>query len=173
MISLNNKDLILFIVISLIEYLCVYMFFDSYALFPKIILILLLIFIIKRFNIYLVLINCIYIISLIMVFYKSGDNISDSDNSDNSDNDTIENFTSTLQEFKNKEKFKSISSNLNSPNLKRKNKKKKEALKEDDYTTFDDYKEDFKSYKFTRKTKSSLDALNKMEFYIEKFKELW
>jgi hypothetical protein len=171
MISLNNKDLILFIIIALIEYLSIYMFFDSYVLFPKIILIILLIFIIKRFNNYLILINCIYIVSLIMVFYKSNENRNSSYN--NNENDTIENFTSTLQEFKNKEKFRSVSSNLNSPNLKRKKKKKKEEFREDDYISFDEYKDDFKSYKFTRKTKSSFDALNKMEFYIEKFKELW
>ena len=106
-----------------------------------------------------------------MFYYKSNENINSSYN--NNENDTIENFTSTLQEFKNKEKFRSVSSNLNSPNLKRKKKKKKEEFREDDYISFDEYKDDFKSYKFTRKTKSSFDALNKMEFYIEKFKELW
>jgi len=89
------------------------------------------------------------------------------------ENNTIENFTSKLKEFKNKEKFKSSSSNLNSPLLKRKQKKKKEQFRDDDYTTFDDYKNDFKTYKFTRKTKSTSEALNKLPLYIEKFKELW
>lgn len=177
MFELNNKDLILFIVISIIEYLCVYMFFDSYTLFPKLILVLLLIFIIHRFNIHFVLINCVYIISLIMVFHKRNEkekeNYMNNTNTNNNTNNTIENFTSKLKDFKEKEKFKSISSNLNSPSLKRKNKKKKEAFREDDYTTFDDYKDDFKSYRFTRKTKSTSDALNKLPFYIEKFKELW
>ena len=102
MFELNNKDLILFIIISLIEYLCVYMFFDSYTLFPKIILIILLIFIIKRFNIYFVLINSIYIISLIIVFHKRNEKENFLNNNDN----TIENFTSKLKNFKEKEKFK-------------------------------------------------------------------
>jgi hypothetical protein len=169
MIQLNNKDLILFIIICLIEYLCVYMFFGSNSLFPKIVLLITLIFIIRRFNIHLVLINCIFIISLIMFFYKRCERME----LESIENNTIENFTSKLKEFKNKEKFKSTSSNLNSPLLKRKQKKKKEQFREDDYTTFDDYKNDFNTYKFTRKTKSTSEAFNKLPFYIEKFKELW
>ena len=108
MISLNNKDLIVFIILSIIEYLCVYMFFDNYALFPKILLIILLIYIIQRFNIHYVLINCIYIISLIMVFYKTNKNKNNESYENYNNSSTIENFTSKLQDFKNKEKFKSI-----------------------------------------------------------------
>ena len=176
MFELNNKDLILFIIISLIEYLCIYMYFDSYTLFSKIIFIISLIFTIQRFNNIIVLINCIYVISLIIVFHKRNDKETYlNNNEDNKDihNITIENFTSKLKDFKEKEKFKSISSNLNSPTLKRKKKKKKEGFRDDDYTSVEEYKEDFKSYKFTRKTKSTSDALNKLPFYIEKFKELW
>ena len=106
-----------------------------------------------------------------MVFHKR--NEKEKENYINNTNNTIENFTSKLKDFKEKEKFKSISSNLNSPSLKRKSKKKKEEFRENDYTTFGDYKDDFKSYRFTRKTKSTSDALNKLPFYIEKFKELW
>ena len=171
MFQLDNKDLILFIIISLIEYLCVYMFFTSYKLFPKIILITLLIFIIQRFNIHLILINCFYVISLIMVFYRLYERNDEKYLTNERNN--IEHFTSKLKDLKEKEKFKSISSNLNSKKLQKKAKKKKEQFKEDDYTTFDEYMDDFKSYKFTRKTKSTFDALNKLPFYIEKFKELW
>ena len=175
MFELNNKDLILFIVISIIEYLCVYMFFDSYTLFPKLILVLLLIFIIHRFNIHFVLINCVYIISLIMVFHKRNEKEKENymNNTNTNNTNTIENFTSKLKDFTEKEKFKSISSNLNSPSLKRKNKKKKEKFREDDHISFDEYKDDFNSYRFTRKTKSTSDAFNKLPHYIEKFKELW
>ena len=110
-----------------------------------------------------------------MVFHKRNGNIKHNNinNNNYNDDDTIENFTSKLKEFKNKEKFKSISSNLNSPNLKKKFKKKKETFRESDYVSFKEYKDDFKTYKFTRKTKSTSDALNKLPFYIEKFKELW
>jgi|TARA_B110001469_G_C9593059_1_gene294330 hypothetical protein len=167
MFQLNNKDLILFIIISLIEYLCVYIGFNNHSniLFAKIILILFIIFTIKRFNIYLILLNCFYILSLIIFFYKI------CNYKDNEDN--IENFTNKLKDFKEKEKFKMVSSNLNSTNLREKNMKKKEKFRENDHISFNEYKDDFKSYRFTRKTKSTSDALNKIPFYIEKFKELW
>jgi hypothetical protein len=170
MIQLNNKDFILFITISIIEYLCISMFFNSNTLFPKLVLLISIIYVILRFNTQLILINSIYILSTIIIFYKiSKHKIQEK----NDDSNTIENFTSKLKEFQNKEKFKSVSSSLNTSNLKRKLKKKKEEFREDDYTSFEDYKDDFKSYKFTRKTKSTSDALNKLPFYIEKFKELW
>ena len=90
-----------------------------------------------------------------------------------------EGFTNKLKEFKNKKESFKTTTNLNSSRLKKMNnnkllKNQKEHFGyDDDKDSLESYKNDFKSYRFTRKVKSSMDALNKLPFYIEKFKELW
>ena len=170
MINFKDKDVLLLSLIFIIQYLCIFMFFNSSnTVCSKIILLVSLFFSLYRFNYKIVLINTIYILLLIIIFYKQCEK---DELYTTNDNTTIESFTSKLKLLKDKSKNNSSESNLNSSKFK--NKKIKEQFNaDDDPESFDNYRNDFKSYKFTRKVNSSMDALNKLPLYIEKFKELW
>lgn len=97
-----------------------------------------------------------------------------------------EEFTNKLRELKNINKLKSEESSLNtkkndennnndnnnSNNSNNTNKKEKFSDTKSKMS-LKDYRDSFNQYRFTRKVKGSIDALNKIPYYIEKFSEIW
>lgn len=83
--------------------------------------------------------------------------------------DKKEGFTSKLKLLKDVNHNKRNESNMNSNTLK----KKKEKFGSKNTVTYQEYNESFKTYPFTKRSKSSMEALNKMPLYIEKFKEIF
>lgn len=154
-----NK-LLIFILFLIVELIGLFIYFKYNNIIGKLITLFIYIVIIQGFPQYYIISNCFILLITIILYYYNYKAILFNINN--------EGFTNKLKDLKElnksnlKQHFKN-SSNKFSENLTKQRKEK----------SFDEYFNDFKSYKFTRKVKNSVDALNKMPFYIEKFKELW
>ena len=91
-----------------------------------------------------------------------------------------EEFTNKLRELKNINKLKSEESSLNTKkndenndNNSNNTNKKEKFSDTKSKMSLKDYRDSFNQYRFTRKVKGSIDALNKIPYYIEKFNEIW
>ena len=91
-----------------------------------------------------------------------------------------EQFTNKLRELKNFNKLKSEESSLNTKkndenndNNSNNTNKKEKFSDTKSKMSLKDYRDSFNQYRFTRKVKGSIDALNKIPYYIEKFNEIW
>ena len=90
-----------------------------------------------------------------------------------------EQFTNKLQELKNINKLKSEESSLNTKKNENNNNNNNSSNKKEKFSntkkkmSLKDYRDSFNHYKFTRKVKGSIDALNKIPYYIQKFSEIW
>lgn len=145
-----NKLLIftLFLAIQLIG-LFAYFKFEHFII-GKLITLFFFIVIIQGFSAYYIIANCLVLLMIIILLYNCNMNTINEGFSNKLRDLKETNKSGLKQHFKNSSKSKkTISSSLN------------------------EYMDGFKDYKFTRKVKNSMDALNKMPLYIEKFKELW
>ena len=186
MSELYCKTNLVLLLLFIIQYLCIFMIYNGnndYNNMPPIFIIIIsLCYLIYKssckdesYDYKIIIINIIYI-SILVFILKKHSNTSKQEFK----NEIEEGFTNKLKEFKNKKESFNTTTNLNSSRLKimKKNKSLKQQKEnfgyDDDHKdSLESYKNDFKSYRFTRKVKSSMDALNKLPFYIEKFKELW
>ena len=191
--ELYCKINLVLLLIFIIQYLCVFMIYNGnndYNNIPPIFIIIISIGYLcyksiynleskensKSYDYKIIIINIIYIVILVLILKNQCKSF---EIENLPENEIEEGFTNKLKEFKNKKESFKTTTNLNSSRLKKMNnnkllKNQKEHFGTDDNKdSLESYKNDFKSYRFTRKVKSSMDALNKLPFYIEKFKELW
>lgn len=154
-LNLSYKELIIFILLLVIEYFLLYLYFGKNKTHSKFVLLFILFLTIKYLNKNYVFINNVYIILIISYFYYISKE--------------KEGFISKLKNLKDKNKYDEDNSNLNTT----KSNKKKEKFKNTKRVGIHDYYNSFKDYKFTKKSKRALTALNKIPFFIEKFKEIF
>ena len=162
---------IIFSCILGIEYYLIYNHFNKKAYYSKIGLLFLIYIVISSFNSYHIFINNGFILFIILLFYyndelrfKGQSKLIIKGQKESSNN--IESFSDykKLKQLKQLNKYQLNESSLNSTNIKniKNNKKNKEK-----------FKKEFDKYKFTRPVKSSIDALNKIPYFIEQFKSIW
>jgi len=144
-----NK-IFIFLLFLIIELISLFTYFKYNNILGKLIVLFVFIIIMQGFTHKYIIVNClILLITIIILYYYVTKQ---------------EGFTNKLKELK----------EYNKSNLKQNFKNSSNKVSEHKGSkSFDEYFNDFKSYKFTRKVKNSVDALNKMPYYIEKFKELW
>jgi len=153
-LNLSYKELIIFLSLLVLEYFLLYLYFGKNKTHSKFVLLFILFITIKYLNKNYVFINNVYIILIISYYYyiykeKEG-------------------FISKLKNLKEKNKYDEDNSNLNNNSS-----KKKEKFKNSKTLGIHDYYNSFSDYKFTKKSKKPFSALNKIPFYIEKFKEIF
>ena len=153
---------LIFTGILLLEYYLVKSNFNKKFYYSRITLLFLIYIFINSFNSWYNIINNIFILCLILYFYYK------------KENEFVETFTNfkKLKKLKEFNKYNLEESSLNSTNIK---KKKKENFNntDDESKSIEDYKKIFEKYKFTRPVKGSIDALNKIPYFIESFKAIW
>jgi len=183
------KKEIIFASLIILEYILVSQFFKNPRNdYSKIGLLFCIYIIMNVYNSYYIIANCCYILAIILHHYKlnhkskltkykfnttnSGIN---SNNIENQNENTEEAFTNKLKKLKNMNKLRLEESSLNSNNIKsRKSKNKKEKFSDTNKKmSLKEYRDSFNQFKFTRKVKGSIDSLNKIPYYIEKFSEIW
>ena len=145
-LNLSYKELIIFILLLVIEYFLLYLYFGKNKTHSKFVLLFILFLTIKYLNKNYVFINNVYIILIISYFYYIYKE--------------KEGFISKLKTLKDKNKYDDDNSNLNNS-------------KSNKRVGINDYYNSFTDYKFTKKSKRALSALNKIPFFIEKFKEIF
>ena len=141
---------ILFLIIELIGLITSYMY--NNFIIGKLITLFIFIVIIQGFPPYYIIVNSLILLTIIILLHNYNYNY----------NIIKEGFSNKLKGLKENNKLNLKQHFKNSSSSSSKVSK-----------SFDEYFNDFKDYKFTRKVKNSVDALNKMPYYYEKFKELF
>ena len=180
------KKEIIFTSLIILEYILVSHFFKNPKNdYSKIGLLFCIYIIMNVYNSYYIIGNCCYILAIIVHHYKLNHKYNTTNSSINNNNienvnenvnvNTEEAFTNKLKKLKNMNKLRLEESSLNSNNIKsRKSKNKKEKFSDtNEKKSLKDYRDSFNQFKFTRKVKGSIDSLNKIPYYIEKFNEIW
>lgn len=160
---------IIFISIIILEFILIFHYFkhpnNNYS---KIGLLFSMYIIMNSFNSYYNIANNSFVLFVILYFYVNYNTRIKKENYK-----TIEEqFTNKLQELKNINKLKNEESSLNSKNNKKKNNKEKFSDTKSKIT-LKEYRDSFNQFRFTRKVNGSIDALNKIPYYLDKFKEIW
>jgi hypothetical protein len=183
------KKEIIFASLIILEYILVSHFFKNPKNdYSKIGLLFCIYIIMNVYNSYYIIGNCCYILAIIVHHYKlnhkskltkykfnTTNSSINSNNIENQNENTEEAFTNKLKKLKNMNKLRLEESSLNSNNIKsKKSKNKKEKFSDtNEKMSLKDYRDSFNQFKFTRKVKGSIDSLNKIPYYIEKFSEIW
>lgn len=188
---MNNSIILnfLFICILILEYYLVYRHFNKRAYYSKIGLLFLLYLVISSFNSYYIFVNNGFILFIILVFYQNKEAklnnkqsliIKDKQQYENVNiNENVETFTDfkKLKQLKENNNYQLKEGLLNTKNIRKSNKTKKEKFnnthENDESKSIEEYKKEFEKYKFNRPVKSSIDALNKIPYFIEQFKAIW
>ena len=150
------KLLLVYLFFLLVQLIALFIYFDENKIIAKLVLLFTYMVVIKGFNRKYIIINSIILLIAIIMFYISYYKLKEI---------KVEHFSNKLKAFKSKEKD-------GNSDLKQHFKDTNESIKNKN-TTFREYVDSFKDYKFTKKVNSSIEALNKVPLYIEKFKELW
>jgi hypothetical protein len=192
---MNNSIILnfLFICILLLEYYLVYRHFNKRAYYSKIGLLFLLYLVISSFDSYYIFVNNGFILFIILVFYQNKEAkinnkksliIKDkqqyeNENENTNTNTNVETFTDfkKLKQLKENNNYQLKEGLLNTKNIRKSNKTKKEKFnnthENDESKSIEKFKSEFNKYKFTRPVKSSIDALNKIPYFIKQFNAIW
>lgn len=161
------KKHIIFVSIIILEYILVLQHFKNPRNnYSKIGLLFCIYITINSFNSYYNTVNNTFILLIILYFHNRYKILY---------NNLEEQFTNKLQQLKDINKLKSEESSLNKKdkNDNSKSSKKEKFKNTENNLSLKDYRDSFNQYKFTRKVKGSIDALNKIPYFIEKFNDIW
>lgn len=180
---------LIFTSILILEYYLIYNHFNKRAYYSKIGLLFLMYIVVSSFKSYYIFVNNGFILFIILLFYynkelkmkKQSKLIIKNENKIT--NNDVESFSDykKLKQLKQLHKYKIEESTLNSTNIKNKKIKEKKSKErfnnsyehDNESKSIEEYKKEFEKYKFNRPVKSSIDALNKIPYFIEQFKAIW